>query len=262
MRKAILGILAAALLAAICWASNDPWKDKAYSQWDDKDIQRILTDSPWERNVTVAANWQSMPADNNLGAPNSPQPAAGQAPSGGGMGGGGMKGGGGAPGGAAGPSSQAMDMTSTPQAGFSVFWMSSRTLRAAIMRRQVLHEGKDESEVDKYADHPLDDYEVVIQGRDMTPFNQNDETFFLTHSSLEIHKTKEKLTPQRVTLERGEDGKKVTAALFFFQKKSSSGENAISPDDKEVQFTCSLGKSVLKTSFDPRKMTDQKGSDL
>jgi hypothetical protein len=265
MRKGIVGILAIAVAAVICWASGDPWKDKPYSQWDDKDIQRILTNSPWERNVTVAANWEpALPSDNGPGYSGAPQPSSTPAPSGGG--GGGMKGGGAPPAGGMSGGAQTgggmAEMPSIPQATFSVFWMSSRTLRAALGRREVLRSGKSESEVDQYVNQPLDSYEIVVQGRDMTPFIKNDETYFLTHSSIEMKKSKAKVSPSRVTFERGSDGKSVTAALFFFRKKSASGENVIAPDEKDVQFTCDLGKTALKTSFDPRKMSDQKGSDL
>ena len=179
-----------------------------------------------------------------------------------------MKGGGGAPSGgggggpAGGPPTGGMDVPTIPQASFSVFWMSSRTMRAALGRRQVLHSGRDASEVDKYVNQPLEDYQIVIQGRDMAPFQQNDETFFQSHAFLEAKKSKDKVSPSKVTYERGSDGKSVTAAFFTFSKKTASGENVIAPDEKEVQFTCSLGKSTLKVDFDPRKMDDQKGPDL
>lgn len=269
MRKVILATLAVALFTAICWASGDPWKDKPYAQWDDKDIQRIITNSPWARNVTVSADWaaSSMPTAGGGGYGGGPtaQPSGSSAPPTSPGGGGGMKsggGGGGAPMGGGGGAPGGGDVPSIPQVSFSVFWMSSRTMRAALLRRQVLHNGKDESEVDKYVDQPLEDYQVVIQGRDMSPFQQNDEAYFQSHATLEMKKSKDKVSPSKVTLERGSDGKSVTAAFFFFPKKSSSGEATIAADEKEVVFTCTLGKSTLKTDFDPRKMSDQKGPDL
>jgi hypothetical protein len=268
MRKAILGFLSVALFAAICWAGGDPWKDKPYAQWDDKDIQHVLSNSPWVHNVTVAAAWEPSAPTTELGGyggsgqtqPNAPsQPAA---PSGGG----GMKGGGGpAPGGGGGGGaapSGGMDMPNIPQATFSVFWLSSRTMRAALGRRAVLHSGRNEADVEKYVDQPVEDFEVTVQGRDMTPFSKNDETFFQSHATLEMKKSKDKVSPAKVTFERSQDGKTVTSATFFFPKRSSTGEATIAADEKEVTFACELGKSQLKVSFDPRKMSDQKGPDL
>lgn len=271
MRKVILGALAIGLLTAICWAGGDPWKDKPYAQWDDKDIQKVISSSPWARSVTVAAGWTpGVPAGGMGGGygGSQPQQSSGQqtpAPASGG--GGGMKGGGGGGGNSGGPQGGSppgggMDMPDIQQATFSVYWMSSRTMRAALGRRQVLHNGKSEADVDQMVDQPLDQYEVLIQGRDMTPFQNNDEAFFQSHTTLEMKKSKDKVSPSKVTFERGTDGKSVTAAFFFFPKRSSSGEGTIAADEKDLTFSCSLGKTTLRTDFDPRKMSDQKGPDL
>ncbi|HKS80724.1 MAG TPA: hypothetical protein VJR23_04405 [Candidatus Acidoferrales bacterium] len=268
MRKAILGFLAVALFAAICWAGGDPWKDKPYAQWDDKDIQHVLSNSPWVRNVTVSAAWEPASSESggmggygNTGQTQPNPPAQQSSPSGGG---GGMKGGGGPGGGPGGApqSSSGMDMPSIPQATFSVFWLSSRTMREALGRRAVLHSGRSEADVDKYVDQPLEDFEVTVQGRDMTPFSKNDEAFFQSHATLEMKKSKDKVAPVKVTLEHSQNGNAVTAATFYFPKKSSTGEATIAADEKEVTFACEIGKTQLKVSFDPRKMSDQKGPDL
>src|SRR5258708_27300627 len=43
--------------AAAVWAGGEPWKGKPYQQWDDKDLQRIFTDSPWTRTTTITRTW-------------------------------------------------------------------------------------------------------------------------------------------------------------------------------------------------------------
>ena len=58
MRKGILGIPLLLVLAVFAWASNDPWKDKPYQQWDPKDIQHVLSNSPWSKTVQVDAKWE------------------------------------------------------------------------------------------------------------------------------------------------------------------------------------------------------------
>jgi hypothetical protein len=251
--------LAGAILAAVCWAAGDPWKEKPYAQWDDKDIQRVLSSSPWSRSVTVVAAWQ--PANYDTPA-ESPRPSTQQSSSSGG--GGGMGGAGkGGPGGGAAPSSAAASTATIPQAEFAVYWMSSRTMREALGRRQVLHAGKDAADVETYVNQPMSEYEIVVQGRDMAPFVNNDEKFFQSNAYLEIKKTKDKVPPSHVTFEHASNaGNAVSAALFFFPKKTPAGENVIAPDEKSAQFTVSLGKSTLRADFDPRKMEDQKGPDL
>lgn len=50
-------------LAALAWAS-DPWKAKPYQQWDQKDVAKILNDSPWAKTESVTADWQSTMTSN------------------------------------------------------------------------------------------------------------------------------------------------------------------------------------------------------
>ena len=41
------------LLAAICVWAADFWTAKSYTDWNDKDIQKMLNDSPWAHKMTV-----------------------------------------------------------------------------------------------------------------------------------------------------------------------------------------------------------------
>src|SRR5579862_3311611 len=53
------------LFAALAWASDPPWKSKPYDQWDEKDIQRVFSDSPWSRLTPVARTWGKYSAKDN-----------------------------------------------------------------------------------------------------------------------------------------------------------------------------------------------------
>src|SRR5260370_10675110 len=60
------------LFAALVWASDQPWKGKPYQQWDDKDVERVFTDSPWARTTTITRTWlpiseQDLPNDTVAG---------------------------------------------------------------------------------------------------------------------------------------------------------------------------------------------------
>src|SRR5215467_6360831 len=94
-RTAAIFLLAALTFAALAWASDPPWKGKAYDQWTDKDLEKIFTDSPWSRVGTVTRTWAALTA--NEGAARGP---AGGTQSGSPMPGGRP----GGPGGAMGPS--------------------------------------------------------------------------------------------------------------------------------------------------------------
>lgn len=80
MKKLILPLLTMLMFVAglSLWAA-DIWVAKPYTEWNDKDITKIMSDSPWAKKVSVEFE--------NMGR-------GGGAPAGGGGGGGGSKGGG------------------------------------------------------------------------------------------------------------------------------------------------------------------------
>src|SRR5712692_10260272 len=61
MYRRFTALIAVFLLAASVWA-GDPWKDKAYKQWDEKDIRKVMTESPWVRAVRVENTWAAPPS--------------------------------------------------------------------------------------------------------------------------------------------------------------------------------------------------------
>ena len=81
-----LGLILAVLLeVTLVWAADKPWKTKPFQQWDQKELQTILTDSPWVRVTTIQRTW--LPVSEKDVAPD-PQINGGvrQMPAGGGEG--------------------------------------------------------------------------------------------------------------------------------------------------------------------------------
>jgi hypothetical protein len=225
-------------LASLALASDPPWMGKPYQQWDDKDLQRVFTDSPWARKATITRTW-AAPTQKELA--NNPQlsPAGrGTASSG------------------SGTDSAGSDLT------FDIYWASSRVMRAASARRSILHGGKTDVDVDKYASQPQEEYQVVIQSEDMTPFARHDEKFFQANSFLEPKKSKQKIAPSHVVYERDEKSQLIAAAVFFFPRKAASGEPTIGSDEKGVEFSCKIEGATLRVNFEPQKMVDHEGPAL
>jgi|SRR5579864_6711855 len=236
-----LGLL---IVASLALASDPPWKGKPYQQWDDKDVQRVFSDSPWARKTTITRTWGDA-AQKDL--PN-------RQPSGGGAGRG-MPGAQG-PGGAQGPNDSAGG-----ESTYDVYWASSRVMRAATARRGVLHGGKADLDVDKYASQPQEEYQVVIRSEDMAPFVRHDEKFFEANSFLEPKKSKQKISPSHVVYERDEKSQ-IAAAVFFFPRKTASGEPTVGSEEKSVEFNCKLEGTNLRVNFEPQKMVDSQGPAL
>jgi hypothetical protein len=174
MRKAILISSAMMVLAAVIFAgNNDPWKSKPYQQWDDKDVRKILGDSPWSKIIQVDATWTNLkdiPAADSSQLPSGPStaPAAG-----GKIGTSPSAGANPTVGGAAAPPSDPGDPK--PQVAFAVRWVSSRTLQRAAARSAELAGQIKPDEAEKQLANPPDVYEIALTGPDMRPFQTADE---------------------------------------------------------------------------------------
>ncbi len=165
MPKRLLA-LTAILLLATDLSAGDPWKDKSYKQWDEKDVRKVLLDSPWAKEVRVSANWRG--------------PGGGLAPStsptdtgGGGYGESGSGGMAKAPQ-SGGRASEAEQGGASLQASFIVRWVSSRAIRQAMARAAVLR-GASEADAEQILAQEPREYILVVLGSDMTPFAKADE---------------------------------------------------------------------------------------
>lgn len=234
-----VGLLLTLLLAsALLFAADKPWKAKTYQQWDEKDLQAILSDSPWVRVTQVQRSWLPV-AEKDI--PGDPQIAGGvrQMP---------------APGSTANTTRAGEEPER--QLNVQVFWQSSRVMRAATAREAVMH--GQQVDVDKYVAEPQTEYQIILRMQDMTPFTQHDEKFFQDNAFLQTKKSKAKISPTHVLYEKNAKGS-IQDAIFFFPKTTSSGEPTISADEKEVQFSCKIADSPIRVGFKPQEMVDQSG---
>ncbi len=241
---------------ALAWA-GDAWKDKAYQQWDKADVQKILNDSPWVKVVHVdvsGANLsdQSGPPGGNSG-PTSAAPKGAIAKGGGG--------GGGAPTNAPGETGGETG-ANHPQIPFMVRWLSSRTIREAFVRNAELSGQVKEADAEKNLSTPEEMYEVLVLGPQMDGFGAAAESTLKENVLLTCKKTKEKIAPAAVNVQRTPDGKTIRAIVFSFPKQAAAGEPTIASTEKTVEFSCELPRVKFKVTFDLPKMEDSKGRDL
>ncbi|HJZ65297.1 MAG TPA: hypothetical protein VKD70_13325 [Candidatus Acidoferrum sp.] len=232
-------VISLLFLAVLAWAKDEPWKGKPYDQWNKKDLERIFTDSPWSRVVAVTRTWTPITAKDLPEKPLS----------------GGIR-----------QLPKELERSSETSVGgelnINVYWASSRVMRAASARKANLIDGKMDADATKYAAEPQEEYQIVVQSTDMAPFFHHDEKYFQTAATLQMKRSKVRLSPSHVHYERDATGTLVTTAVFYFPKKTSSGAPTISADEKNAEFSCKLEGTVLQTNFDLQKMTDSSGPDL
>src|SRR5436189_6392410 len=53
MRRALVGIVGAWLVASAALSAADFWQEKDFTSWTAQQIERMLSDSPWVKKVTV-----------------------------------------------------------------------------------------------------------------------------------------------------------------------------------------------------------------
>jgi hypothetical protein len=277
MRKLILAVTFLSV-AALAWAGDTPWKDKPYDQWDQKDVSKIISDSPWAKTLRVDATWKPAggPTANGangakgVAAPTTPQGGtnpggtAPAQPNGGGQmpaaGGSGRGYGGGNSGAAAAGGDEGDDQGGSASTIFEVRWASSRIMREAFVRAAELGNHLSPADAKKTLDSPITTYQIIVVGPDMTPFVGKDEASLKSDAILQLKKSKKKISPIAVTIQK--DGDAVKDVIFEFTRKGDNGEPTIAPDEKGATFECKVDKLNLKASFDVSKMADNKGSDL
>src|SRR5580700_3152613 len=115
------------LLCALCMWAADFWTTKPFTEWNEKEVQKILSDSPWTGRVTVTGGV-----------------GAGIAEAGGGRGGGRGGGGGGGRGGPQGDAASADPGIDGGGGGLgagggvsvTLIWQTALPVRQALVKRQ------------------------------------------------------------------------------------------------------------------------------
>ncbi len=266
MRKRILLFFAAVGLAAAAYA-DDVWKAKPYTQWEEKDLRKIMTESPWVRNIHVNAAWRGGSAETAQRMPVAKDPAA----TGSGGGGYGMAGGGSETLGNTAQTAQTVGQMagSDPvEASFLLRWASARTMRQALARSQILRNAMTPEDAEKALGEPVLEYAITIVGQDMTPFLQMDDKALAAKAYLMPKKEKTKLPPSRVVIQRRQgadaksaDPRSISAVVFYFPRKSPAGEATIGAQEKSAEFVCEAQKATIRASFDLQKMVGPQGPD-
>ena len=113
-RMRLAGTLGLCILAGAAIAAADFWDEKAFTTWSDKEVEKMLSDSPWARTFTIAirAPLRGGGGDGGLGG------------GGGGRGGGGRRG--------------DPFLTSTPRRmRLTVMWRNALPVKQATVRQRA-----------------------------------------------------------------------------------------------------------------------------
>jgi hypothetical protein len=253
MKKLTAPALAAALLlSTLCLYAADFWA-KPYTEWSDKDIQKMLSNSPWAKQVPLSVGAASGGERSGKGGRGGSNGRPGSMGETGGGGGPAMGGSNSTPGissepGSAGRGGDQMEQMGGGGGGqvltVTMIWQSALLVKQAIVRRKYGSEAATSEEAKKYLEREDPNYVILMglpggMGRGAEMGRLKDA--LKENTSLNV-KGKDPIKATQVEFQNG-------MAIFGFPKT-----NPITLDDKEVEFSTKLGATVVKQKFDLKHM--------
>lgn len=263
MKKAIVSLVGLLCLVSLAAAAADFWEKKKFNQWNENEVRKLLSDSPWAEEKTFSEIYAS-----DINRPSrDPQTGAGGVPlsSPGSVGGG--------PTGREDESAQ-RDIQANPRTSYTGVLMSALPVRQARVRWAQLREGYDnlpaekKAEFDKQAEQYLSARydEVVILSvtyssnllSDTRDLNQywGQQTLDRLHTTTYLIGTDGRRVPLK---EYGKpEGKSQTFQLVF--PRQLDGVPVLTAKDKRLQFEFihpdirNQGEKRVLLEFRPNKM--------
>lgn len=246
MRK----LAAALIFLALSLFAADFWQSKPFTEWSDKDVQKMVTNSPWARPLSLT-----------LGNPMPPSAGGGGRGRGGGGGAGAMgadssmgdlsssgmgtSGGRGGRGGGLDDTNTAVTSTSIT---LTLRWQSALPVRQALIRMKYGAEASSSAEAKKFLDQEQSGYIIAVSGIMRSALARQGEALkkaVMEQTSLSA-KGKDPLKPTDLEIKPGE---KMIVAYFLFPKTTP-----FTPDDKDVEFATKLGPLPVKYKFHLKEM--------
>jgi hypothetical protein len=236
---------------AVCLWAADFWQAKPFADWNDKDVQKMITNSPWAKSISVAMSGPtaSMPGGAVAGAGgDGTDPAKPISEGGGGRGG---RGGAAAvtPAGGGGASGDVV-----------LRWQSALPVKQALARVKYGAEATTSTEAKEALDRQETAYVIVASGGALrSAFRGDPEAIrkaLIDQTRLSV-KGKEPLKPADVQVgtsgaggARGRGGPPPAIEIYFLFPKSTP----LTVDDKEVEFATKIGDLALKNKFQLKNM--------
>lgn len=227
------------LMSALLLWAGDPWKEKPWMEWTQKDVDKVLEDSPWAQGYLKAK--ESQPEfDPSLSA----------------------------------EQRERQRSTQVTDAYFTVVWESARTVKEAQARLSQLQttgpEEGDDWELAIPQDHVIWVAGYVYEGRYLTELNdfqRLSEEEKGKAALLELKQSKKKVYPKHVEMKFGQTaagGGRVGRYLdvrFYFPREVD-GQPLLGPAEKKVTFRWLLERLPVTGDFNLQKMVRDGKPDL
>jgi len=218
--------------STLLWA-GDFWEDTEFTQWSEKDVEKMMTNSPWAKRVTVSVSRRGGGGGRSGGLSGRQRGGGtGRAGMGGGRGGGrgGRSGGG---------------MARQPALRLTISWRSALPVKQALVKRRMGDSTQIPEEARQFLDQQDESYMVAIIGfpAQMGRMARNPEALL---AATILKRKKGSILPENVRAVKRDD----SVDLFFFFPRSAG----ITLEDKDVEFIAELGPMEIKKKFKLKDM--------
>lgn len=254
-RWLVLALFALPLLAA------DFWETKKYTEWSDKEVKKILTDSPWAATITTGSTVANTAPDMS-GLAGGGGSRGGGGGGGGGMGGGGGDIGGGGAGGGGGVGGGGGAMGGGGGGGrgggamsVTVRWATALPIKQALLKLR-LGEKAASPEAEKILSAPDSHYVVMMEGlraRGMQAEALKAVTTLNRKGKAPIAAAQVQVPQAQPGGPQGQPGGpqgQPGGPVFFYFPKT----DPVVLEDKEVEFVTKIGQTELKHKFKLKDM--------
>lgn len=227
MRKVLLTAVFS-IAAAVAPLAASVWDAKPFVEWSDKELQQLLTDSPWSKPVNVVMNTLGRGA------------ALGED---GGGGGGGRGGAGGGDAGGGGGGRGGGFPAPAPQIHLLVSWSSARPMKQALVRSVVGVNG-------------------AVAASDQEVLDREEREYIITLTGLPVRFARAAAAMKTVTFLK-RNNKPPIAVADASGQQSASGitlvfgfpkTDPIAIEDKDVEFVTKIGDFDVKKKFGLKEM--------
>ena len=227
----------ALILSALTLCAADVWVAKPYTQWSEKDIRKIMTDSPWTRSVSVVLDAGTFPRGP---APNRPGPGIGET-------GGGFGVGQSAPPPGAPPPPPVP--SGPPHTTLIVRWQSAAAVQQALVKVQYGDKAGTSPEAQKRLDSNAGYYIIAVGNLPASQKLRDAELrkALLGITTLTVAGKDHPIAAKDVVYVEGSDG--TIEARFLFPR-----DFVFTAEDKEVEFTTMFAKAAVKAKFNLKNM--------
>ncbi len=220
----LFAIPVAACMFAVHLSSADFWQSKPFTEWNDKDVQKLLQSSPWARSVSIAASGAPASSANTPGLD-------------------GFSGLGNHKGVNPGDSGRTPSLVTVV-----VRWQSAKPVRQAAVKAKYGNEAGTSPEAKKALEEPVDHYIISICGLPANAFDGNPDHLrqqMLAQGMLVI-KGREPIRPIDFITE-GEG--RAAQGMFVFPKTTP-----ITEDDKDAEFIVKIRDYNIRQKFHLKDM--------